>query len=218
MPTATLTISSRNYSSWSLRGWLVCRMAELDFETELLSGNDASTRAELLHLSPSFLVPRLCHGDIVVWDTLAIAQYLNEIRPEAGFLPKDAVARAHCRSIAGEMHGGFINLRSALPMNIKARHTRFQIFNGARGDIDRLVSIMEECLSRYGGPYLFGETPSLADAMLAPVCSRFVTYDVPVSAGAAAYRDTILAWPLMREWIEAALAEPDEIEELDMEF
>lgn len=128
------------------------------------------------------------------------------------------MARAHCRSIAGEMHGGFINLRSALPMNIKARHTRFQIFNGARGDIDRLVTIMEECLSRYGGPYLFGEAPSLADAMLAPVCSRFVTYAVPVSAGAAAYRDTILAWPLMQEWIEAALAEPDEIEELDMEF
>ncbi len=218
MPAATLTISSRNYSSWSLRGWLVCRMAGLDFETELLSGNDASTRAELLHLSPSFLVPRLCHGEIIVWDTLAIAQYLNEIRPEAGFLPKDAVARAHCRSIAGEMHGGFINLRSALPMNLKARHTHFKIFNGARGDIDRIVTIVDECLSRYSGPYLFGETPSLADAMLAPVCTRFVTYDVPVSDRTAAYRDTILAWPLMQEWTEAALAEPDEIEELDMEF
>ncbi|KQP10550.1 glutathione S-transferase [Methylobacterium sp. Leaf99] len=218
MPAATLTISSRNYSSWSLRGWLVCRMAGLDFETELLSGNDASTRAELLHLSPSFLVPRLCHGEIIVWDTLAIAQYLNEIRPEAGFLPKDAVARAHCRSIAGEMHGGFINLRSALPMNLKARHTHFKIFNGARGDIDRIVTIVDECVSRYDGPYLFGDVPSLADAMLAPVCTRFVTYDVPVSDRTARYRDTILAWPLMQEWTEAALAEPDEIEELDMEF
>ncbi|MDO9426445.1 MAG: glutathione S-transferase family protein [Methylobacterium sp.] len=218
MPAATLTISSRNYSSWSLRGWLVCRMAGLDFETELLSGNDASTRAELLHLSPSFLVPRLCHGEIIVWDTLAIAQYLNEIRPEAGFLPKDAVARAHCRSIAGEMHGGFINLRSALPMNLKARHTHFKIFNGARGDIDRIVTIVDECVSRYDGPYLFGDAPSLADAMLAPVCTRFVTYDVPVSDRTARYRDTILAWPLMQEWTEAALAEPDEIEELDMEF
>lgn len=218
MPAATLTISSRNYSSWSLRGWLVCRMAGLDFETELLSGNDASTRAELLHLSPSFLVPRLCHGEIIVWDTLAIAQYLNETYPEAGFLPENPVARAHCRSISGEMHGGFINLRSALPMNLKGRHTHFKIFNGARGDIDRIITIVDECLSRYDGPYLFGERPSLADAMFAPVCSRFQTYDVTVSRRTATYRDTILAWPLMAEWTEAALSEPDEIEELDMEF
>ncbi len=218
MPAATLTISSRNYSSWSLRGWLVCRMAGLAFETERLPGDDASTRAELLHLSPSFLVPRLCHGEIIVWDTLAIAQYLNETYPEAGFLPKNPVARAHCRSISGEMHGGFINLRSALPMNLKARHTDFKIFNGARGDIDRIVTIVDECLSRYDGPYLFGERPSLADAMFAPVCSRFRTYDVPVSRQTATYRDTILAWPLMEEWTEAALSEPDEIEELDMEF
>lgn len=218
MPAATLTISSRNYSSWSLRGWLVCRMAGLDFETELLSGNDASTRAELLHLSPSFLVPRLVHGEIIVWDTLAIAQYLNEIRPEAGFLPRDAVARAHCRSISGEMHGGFINLRSALPMNLKARHTNFKIFNGARGDIERIITIVDECLARYDGPFLFGETPSLADAMYAPVCSRFQTYDVPLSRKTALYRDTILAWPLMQEWVAEAAREPDEIEELDMEF
>lgn len=218
MPAATLTISSRNYSSWSLRGWLVCRMAGLDFETTLLSGTDASTRAELLHLSPSFLVPRLCHGDIVVWDTLAIAQYLNETSPEAGFLPEDPVARAHCRSIAGEMHGGFINLRSALPMNLKARHAGFKIFNGAKGDIDRVVTIFDECLTRYGGPYLFGARPSLADAMFAPVCTRFRTYDVPLPDRAAGYRDTILAWPLMMEWAEEASGEPDEIEELDMEF
>ena len=218
MPAATLTISSRNYSSWSLRGWLVCRMAGLDFETELLSGNDASTRAELLHLSPSFLVPRLVHGEIEVWDTLAIAQYLNEIYPDAGFLPKDPVARARCRSISGEMHGGFINLRSALPMNIKARHTNFKIFNGARGDIERIITIVDDCLARYDGPYLFGERPSLADAMFAPVCTRFQTYDVALSRRTATYRDTILAWDLMVEWAEAAANEPDEIEELDMEF
>lgn len=217
MPAATLTISSRNYSSWSLRGWLICRMAGLDFETQVLT-DDPSSRAELLHLSPSFLVPRLGHGEIVVWDTLAIAQYLNEIRPEAGFLPADPVARAHCRSIAGEMHGGFINLRSALPMNLKALHPSFRIFNGAKGDIDRIVTIFEECLSRYGGPFLFGARPSLADAMYAPVCTRFRTYDVPLTPAASAYRDTILAWPLMREWTEAAEREPDEIEELDMEF
>ncbi|HEX8417465.1 MAG TPA: glutathione S-transferase family protein [Methylobacterium sp.] len=218
MPAATLTISSRNYSSWSLRGWLICRMAGLAFETELLSGTDASTRAELLHLSPSFLVPRLRHGPVAVWDTLAIAQYLNELYPEAGFLPGDVIARAHCRSISGEMHGGFINLRSALPMNLKARHTSFKIFNGAQGDIDRIASIFDECLGAYDGPYLFGERPSLADAMYAPVCTRFQTYGVPLPGRAAAYRDTILSWDLMQEWTEQALLEPDEIEELDMEF
>ncbi len=218
MPVATLTISSRNYSSWSLRGWLVCRMAGLDFEVEVLSGDDESSRAELLHLSPSFLVPRLVHGEIEVWDTLALSQYLNETYPDAGFLPKDPVARARCRSISGEMHGGFINLRSALPMNLKARHTNFKIFNGARGDIERVITIVEDCLARYGGPFLFGTRPSLADAMFAPVCTRFQTYDVSLPRNVAAYRDTILAWPLMVEWSEAAAAEPNEIEELDMEF
>ncbi|GJD96892.1 glutathione S-transferase family protein [Methylobacterium iners] len=218
MRATTLTISSRNYSSWSLRGWLLCRMAGLDFETELLSGADASTRAELLHLSPSFLVPRLRHGAVTVWDTLAIAQYLDETFPEAGLLPADVAARAHCRSIAGEMHGGFINLRSALPMNLKARHLGFRIFNGARGDIERIVAIFEDCLGAYDGPYLFGARPTLADAMYAPVCTRFRTYDVLLAGRAAGYRDRILDWSLMQHWTEAALAEPDEIEELDMEF
>ncbi|MER2264097.1 glutathione S-transferase family protein [Methylobacterium oxalidis] len=218
MAAATLTISSRNYSSWSLRGWLVCRMAGLDFETEVLSGSDASTRAELLHLSPSFLVPRLQHGRVAVWDTLAIAQYLSELYPDAGLLPKDVAARAHCHSIAGEMHGGFINLRSALPMNLKAHHPNFKIFNGAKGDIERIVSIFDECLTGCDGPYLFGERPTLADAMYAPVCTRFRTYDVALPPRANAYRDTILSWSLMAEWTEAAMQEPEEIEELDMEF
>ncbi|GJE59737.1 glutathione S-transferase family protein [Methylobacterium trifolii] len=218
MTVSTLTISSRNYSSWSLRGWLICRMAGLDFETEMLSGDDASTRAELLHLSPSFLVPRLRHGGIVVWDTLAIAQYLTETFPEAGLVPADIAARAHCRSVAGEMHSGFINLRSALPMNLKAFHPDFKVFNGAKGDIERIVTIFDDCLDRYDGPYLFGDRPSLADAMYAPVCTRFRTYDVKLPPRATAYRDTILHWPLMVEWAETAASEPEEIEELDMEF
>lgn len=218
MSAATLTISSRNYSSWSLRGWLICKTAGLDFETELLSGADTSSRAELLHLSPSFLVPRLHHGTISVWDTLAIAQYLSETLPGAGLLPEDLAARAHCRSIAGEMHGGFINLRSALPMNLKARHQNFRIFNGAKGDIERIVTIFEDCLARYDGSYLFGNALTLADAMYAPVCTRFRTYDVPLPPRIADYRDRILAWPLMAEWADQALSEPDEIEELDMEF
>ena len=218
MTETTLTISSRNYSSWSLRGWLICRMAGLDFRTEILSGDDAASRAELLHLSPSFLVPRLRHAGIVVWDTLAIAEYLTERFPAAGLLPEDPAARAHCRSIAGEMHGGFVNLRSALPMNLKAFHPNFRLFNGARGDIERIVTIFDDCLARYDGPFLFGHRPTLADAMYAPVCTRFRTYDVTLPPRAAAYRDTVLRCAPMTEWTEAAAYEPDEIEELDMEF
>ncbi|GJE40085.1 glutathione S-transferase family protein [Methylobacterium persicinum] len=218
MTAATLTISSRNYSSWSLRGWLICRMAGIDFSTEVLSGEDTTSRAELLHLSPSFLVPRLRHGDVVVWDTLAIASYLNETFPEAGLLPKDRAERAHCHSISGEMHSGFVNLRSALPMNLKAFHPGFRLFNGAKADIERIVTIFDDCLDRYEGPFLFGKTPCLADAMYAPVCTRFRTYDVKLPPSAAAYRDTILHWPLMIEWAETAAQEPEEIEELDMEF
>ncbi len=217
MAKAVLSISSRNYSSWSLRGWLVCRMVDLDFRTQVLSGTDAAARAELLHLSPSFLVPRLTHGKIRVWDTLAIASYLDEIHPGL-LLPEDEVDRAWCRSISGEMHGGFINLRSSLPMNLKARHADFKIWGGAKADIERITAIWTECLEGSGGPWLFGERPTLADAIYAPVCTRFVTYDVALPKTCASYRDHVLTWPFMTEWYEDALAEPDEIEELDAEF
>ncbi len=218
MAEATLSISSRNYSSWSLRGWLLCRMSGLDFEAETLSGQDPTARAELLHLTPSFLVPRLIHGDIRVWDTLAIAAYLSEIRPDAGLLPAEAGARARCRSISGEMHAGFINLRSALPMNLKGHHPGFKLWGGAVSDIERIVAIWSECLAAGGGPWLFGLEPTLADAMYAPVCTRFTTYDVALPDACARYRDHVMAWPLLAEWIEAAASEPDDIEELDMEF
>ncbi|MFK8253506.1 glutathione S-transferase family protein [Ancylobacter terrae] len=215
---ATLTISSKNYSSWSLRGWLLCRLAGLDFEEERLSADDPTIRAELLLQSSSFLVPFLVHDGLKIWDTLSIAEYLHEIAPEAGLLPKDKAARAHCRSIAGEMHSGFANLRSALPMNIKAHHPGFKVWTGAQGDIARILAIWGECLATYGGPYLFGGAPTLADAMYAPVCSRFTTYDVKLDPASKAYCELILAHPAMAEWRDAALAEPDEMEELDVEF
>ena len=215
---AVLTISSKNYSSWSLRGWLLCRMAGLDFKEDLLSSDDASARAELLLLSPSFLVPCLTHNGLKVWDTLAIAEYLHENFPQAGLLPKDMAARTHCRSIAGEMHSGFSNLRSALPMNLKAHYKGFKIWAAAQGDIERITTIWRECLTQYGGPYLFGATPSLADAMYAPVATRFATYDVKLDATCQKYCAEILAWPAMQEWIEQAKSEPDDLEELDAEF
>ena len=218
MPQATLSISSRNYGSWSLRGWLLCKFAGIDFEPVMVDSDDPSVRAELLLLSPSFLVPCLTHEGVRVWDTLAIGGYLNELNPEAGLLPRERVARAHCRSVSGEMHSGFSNLRSALPMNLKAHHPGFKVWAGAQADIDRIVAIWTECLGTYGGPYLFGKVPSMADAMYAPVCSRFTTYDVPLDPVCDAYRKTIMSMPLMLEWIEAAKAEPDEVEELDVEF
>jgi len=217
MARATLTISSKNYSSWSLRGWLLCRMAGLDFEEKLVEIDD-DQRQELLLLSPSVLVPRLTNGDVTVWDTLAIAEYLHETFPKAGLLPKDKAARSHCRAISGEMHSGFHNLRSALPMNLKARHERFKIFSGARPDVERIRAIWAECLETYGGPYLFGSKLTLADAMYAPVCTRFRTYAVDLDPSLVAYCERIFEWPLMLEWTEGAVAEPDEIVELEVEF
>src|SRR5215510_1587771 len=218
MAKATLTIAIKNYGSWSLRGWLLCRMAGLDFEERLVASDDPSTRAELLLLSPSFLVPCLTHNGIKIWDTLAIAEYLNEILPEAALLPKSLIARARCRSISGEMHSGFSNLRSALPMNLKAHYPGFKVWGGAQADIDRIVTIWRECLSDYGGPYLFGAQPCIADAMYAPVITRFLTYHVPLDGACTDYCQTIMALPAMQEWIAAAQAEPEEVEELDIEF
>ena len=217
MAHATLTISSKNYSSWSLRGWLLCRMAGLEFEEERVALDDPDARQELLLLSPSVLVPRLTNGAVTVWDTLAIAEYLHELAPDAHLLPAGQAARAHCRAISGEMHSGFYNLRSALPMNLKARHKAYKIFSGARPDIERIKAIWTECLDKYDGQFLFGDL-SMADAMYAPVCARFLTYAVRLDGKLAAYQDRILQWSLMQEWTTDARAEPEELIELDVEF
>jgi glutathione S-transferase len=188
-----LTIcSSKNYSSWSLRGWLLCRMAGLKFAEEVVPVDDPANRAELLLLSPSILVPCLTHQGTRIWDTLAIAEYLNEVRPKAGLLPGDRAARARCRSICGEMHSGFTNLRSALPMNLKTRHPGFKVWAGAQADIDRITTIWRECFAAYHGPYLFGQQLTMADAMYAPVVTRFLTYNVKLDADAPAI--AIASW------------------------
>ena len=169
MPVATLTLSSKNYSSWSLRGWLMARFAGLDFKEEMVEQDDAG-------------------------------------------------ARAHCRSICGEMHSGFSALRSALPMNLKASFPNFTVWSRAQGDIERVAEIWRDGLTRYGGPYLFGKKRSIADAMYAPVVTRFLTYGVPLDDACAAYCQTLITLPEMQEWIAAARLEPDDIEELEMEF
>jgi glutathione S-transferase len=215
---ATLTISSKNYSSWSLRGWLLARFAGLEFAEVVVSPDDVDARRELLLLAPSIRVPCLTHDGAKVWNTLAIAQYLNEIKPDSGLMPDDRIARAHCRSISGEMNSGFANLRSSLPMNLKGHYPGHKIWAGAQPDIDRIVEIWTECLATYGGPFLFGKRRGMADAMYAPVVTRFLTYGVKLNPACARYCETIMAMPEMREWVQQALQEPEEIEELDMDF
>jgi glutathione S-transferase len=214
---ATLTINSRNYGAWSLRGWLLCKFAGLDFIVEVVDSQDPDARAELLLLSPSFLVPRLRHDNLVIWDTLAIAEYLHESQ-DTSLLPEGSREKAWCRLVSGEVHSGFANLRSALPMNIKSRHPGFPVWAGAQADIDRIETLWNECLADSGGPFLFGESRTVADAMYAPVCTRLQTYDVKVGAFATQYVETILALPEMVEWTAAARLEPDDVEELEMEF
>jgi glutathione S-transferase len=213
----TLTISSRNYSSWSFRGWLLAKLAGLEFDTVEVAIDDPAARAELLLLSPSILVPCLEHDGVKVWDTLAIAEYLNEICPEAHLLPADRRARALCRAVCGEMHSGFSALRSALPMNLRAHHANFRIWSRAQDDIERIVTVWRECLGRYGGPWLFGEIGA-ADAMYAPVVTRLLTYDVKLDRDIADYCMTVLKHPFVVEWIDAAKRETEDIDELDVEF
>jgi len=218
MAKATLLISSKNYSSWSLRGWLLAKWAGLDFAERIASSDDPSVRAELLLQSSSILVPTLIHNGISIWDTLAIGEYLNERFPKAALLPSEAAARAHCRAICGEMHSGFGALRSALPVNLKGTKPGFVVWSAAQADIDRILTIWQDCFKRYGGPYLFGKKPTMADAMYAPVCTRFRTYCVELDPEADAYCDRIMALPTMVEWIAAAKLEPEEMPELDAEF
>ncbi len=218
MAPAKLTINSKNYGSWSLRGWLLCKMSGLAFEEEMLSSDDPTIRAELLLLSPSFLVPCLTHDGIKVWDTLAIGEYLNEIMPDAGLLPATRAARAHCRAICGEMHSGFSNLRSALPMNIKGHFPGFKVWAGAAANVERVIAIWRQCLANSKGPFLFGKEPCMADAMYAPVCTRFLTYDVKLDSECAAYCRTIMNLPYMQDWVAAAKAEHEEVLELNVEF
>jgi glutathione S-transferase len=218
MAEAKLLISSKNYSSWSLRGYLLARLSGIDFVEERVATDDPRMKEELLMRTSSILIPCLIHGTVTVWDTLAIAEYLNELFPNAAMLPKEKKARAHCRSISGEMHSGFAALRSSLPMNLRFHKKGFTVWSSAQADIDRITSVWRECLTTWKGPFLFGKTPTIADAMYAPVVTRFLSYDVAVDDLCKAYGETIMHWPPMKEWVEDSHDEPQEIIELDLDF
>src|ERR1700746_1198133 len=165
MAKATLTISSKNYSSWSLRGWLLTKFSGLDFEEVVTAPDDPSARAEILLLSPTILVPCLRHDGAAIWDTLAIAEYLNETMPHSGLLPADRIQRAHCRSICGEIHSGFTTLRASLPVNLKHNFSGLKIWTRRQADFDRVWANWTEYLEKSDAPYLFGGSRTMADAM-----------------------------------------------------
>ena len=207
MSEATLLISSKNYSSWSLRGFLLAKLSGINFTEEHVSPDDPRAREELLMRTSSILVPCLIHGDVSVWDTLAIAEYLNEVFPEANMLPKEKQARARCRSIAGEMHSGFSALRERCTMNCGVRIQLHDMPQALLDDVARIDELWREGLARFGGPFLAGARFHAVDAMYAPIALRVQTYGLAFFGEAAAYAQRLRALPAMQEWYAAALRE-----------
>lgn len=214
MTQMTLVIGNRNYSSWSLRPWLAMRVAGLDFAETVIPLHMPDTRARIAEHTPAGRVPVLHHGPVTVWESLAICEYVAEIAPQAALWPDDPAPRALARAVSAEMHAGFGALREALPMNVRADRPGVPVTAVVRGDIERIGQIWRDCRDRFGagGPFLFGRF-SVADAMFAPVASRFRTYHVALGPAEQAYCDAIHALPAMAEWSAAAAAEPWTIED-----
>jgi glutathione S-transferase len=205
---ATLYVGNRNYSSWSLRGSLLVRQSGLDCGEVVLPLDTEEGMAKIAAVSPSRRVPVLHVDGQVIWDTLAIAEFLNEQRPDSGLWPRAAEARARARSVSAEMHSGFGELRSQMPMDIRGKHT-VPMTPELRADIERVQAIWTQCRGSYGrgGEYLFGAWCA-ADAMFAPVVSRFRTYGVTLPPPLAAYADAVWRWPAFASLADEATAEP----------
>ena len=209
-----LFIGNKNYSSWSLRGWLAAKLSGLPFEERLIPLNTVEFTERIGDISPSRLVPALHDRDLVIWDSLAIIEYLNEKAPRAGFWPLDPGARATARSVCAEMHAGFATMRQQLPMNIRKHFTNHSLEPQVRDDVHRVQEIWADCRarsaakgkSRRAGHFLFGPF-SAADILYAPVVFRFASYDVPLNDDAKDYLNAMLSHPFMIEWAEAAKAE-----------
>lgn len=207
MQTLKLVIGSKNLSSWSLRPWLLLRQIGLAFEEVLIPLRQPDSHARLIAASPSGKVPILVLGDIKVWDSLAICEFLAEHDPS--LWPADSAARAMARSVTAEMHSGFSALRTFLPMDFTARFgPPGKLLTPVRTDIERVLAIWTECRRRHGqdGPFLFGAF-SIADAMFAPVCSRFTTYAIALDPVSSEYVERVMSLPAMREWAQDAAAE-----------
>lgn len=216
MSDLTLVIGNKNYSSWSLRPWLLMRVAGIPFREVRIPLYDPATAAELASWSPSGLVPLLQDGDLKVWDSLAIGEYLAECFPASHLWPEGREARALARSVSAEMHSGFGHLRTAMSMNIRRRHPDLGRTPEALRDIARILQIWRDCRDRFGagGDFLFGHF-SIADAMFAPVVLRFRTYEYPLEGIAAAYAAAMLQLPALVEWIADAEQESESIPQFD---
>ena len=205
MPDGRLFIGSKRYSSWSLRGWLAVHLAGLDVE-EVVIALEATPSAAILAATPTGLVPYLEHGGVKVWETIAIAEYCAEQAP--GLWPADPALRAHARAISAEMHAGFRGLRVAMPMNLGRDFSGGGRNAESLADIARIEAIWREAIGRSGGPFLYGTNFTLADAMFAPVVTRFLTWAPDLAADTHAYMAAVRAHPLLRRWYAEAAAEP----------
>lgn len=214
MAALTLIIGNKNYSSWSLRPWLMLRQAGIEFAEVRVALFEPGYKEKILRYSPAGKVPALIDDGFLVWDSLAICEYVAEKFPAQQLWPADKQARARARSVCAEMHSGFTALRTHMPMNIRAHLPGRGMRPDVRADIDRISAIWSDCRAQYGraGDFLFGHF-SCADAMYAPVCSRLLTYGVDLPDAARRYVLAVIALPAMQEWIAAAKLEPEVIEE-----
>jgi len=209
----TIILGNKNYSSWSLRPWLALKQTGAPFDEVVIPLSESTTKPEILRHSPSGKVPLLKRGDLAVWDSLAICEYLAETFPEAQLWPADPNARAVARSISAEMHSGFAALRQHYPMNMRSSFPGRQPTQEAQADVIRIGALWRDARLRFGagGPFLFGAF-SIADCMYAPVVSRFRTYKLELEEVTQAYCDAVWALPAMQEWLVAATDEPMIIE------
>jgi glutathione S-transferase len=203
----TLYVGSKRYSSWSLRPYVALAASGLPFETTTILLDRDTTRAEITQVNPAGRVPVLHHDGLVIWDSLAICEYVNELAPDAQLWPADRAARARARSISAEMHAGFAALRGGMSMDVTADRRGQAQTPEALADVRRVTAIWREALAGGGGPFLFGRF-SIADAMFAPVTSRFTTYGVELDAACRAYVEAVAALPAMQAWRRDAATEP----------
>ncbi|HWK44866.1 MAG TPA: glutathione S-transferase family protein [Stellaceae bacterium] len=214
----TIYLGNKNYSSWSLRPWLALKATGVPFDEVVIPLYEPTSRATILKYSPSGRVPTLAHGAITVWESLAICEYIAELFPAATLWPADPAVRATARSVSTEMHAGFQALRAHLPMNIRSSFPNRGVTPEVQSDINRVAALWRDCRKQVpegAGPFLFGGF-TVADAMYAPVVSRFRTYKIDLDEACQAYADAIWTLPAMQEWALAASNEPMIIE--DSEF
>ncbi|HEV8016018.1 MAG TPA: glutathione S-transferase family protein [Stellaceae bacterium] len=211
----TIYLANKNYSSWSLRGWLMLKQTGAAFDEFVIPLYEPESRPEILRHTPAGKLPTLVHGKVTVWESLAIGEYLAELFPAARLWPKDAASRAQARAISHEMHAGFLPLRQHFPMNMRKTFDR-AVNPEAQADIDRITAIWRDCRKTFGagGDFLFGSF-GIADAMYAPVVSRFSTYKVPLDRESEAYAAAVTAWPAYQEWLAAARREPMVIDQYE---